>query len=476
MVTDRCYRQHVDGGRFSFERATRSDFGLLSRWLAEPHVARWWNDDPSAEAVTVDFGPTADHLEPGEDFIAFHDGEPIGFIQFARLADYPDDAAELADVYPVGAGAASIDYLIGDPRRVGQGLGTAMITAFVDFVWDRHPDVTHLVVPVNSSNEASWRALRNAGFRLVARGDIEPDNSAEGWSHEVLRRDRYERLDSDMVAAALEMNPVLLPLATELLVDFAELGSDADDIIEVLVEIGIGPASRVVDLGAGKGAVAIAIARELGCDVLGIELHEPFVRSATEAAREAGVADRCRFVHGDIAKMAGSVAEADAVIYAALGDVLGPVDETIRTIRLYAKPGGHIVIADCCLRDRTTATIAGFENYVDLERTRQRLTAAGDTIVLEYLEEQDEARAEAEADDEDHDDEFPPREAALVAERAQQLAVAHPHLAAELHRFAMSQRDEYDFLDAHTQPAIWAIMRTHRPDPTTTATRSPTRH
>ncbi len=29
----------------------REDFPLLSRWLAEPLVARWWNDDSPPDAV-----------------------------------------------------------------------------------------------------------------------------------------------------------------------------------------------------------------------------------------------------------------------------------------------------------------------------------------------------------------------------------------------------------------------------------------
>ncbi len=369
----------------TFGRVTRSHFDLLSLWLAEPHVARWWNHDPSPEAVAMDFGPIADGLEPAEDFIAFHAGQPIGFIQFARFADYPDDREEIEDVYPVGDGAATIDYFIGDPRRIGRGLGSVMISAFVEFVWDRHPTVTHLVVPVNSGNVASCGALRKAGFRLVARGELQPDNPAHSWSHDVFRLDRFEQTATDMVTSALEIDPVLLPHAVDLLADFDELGSDAEDIIDVLRTVGTTPESRVIDLGSGKGSVAIAIAQELGCVVVGIELHEPFVTLANDAAIAAGVACRCQFIHGDIAKLAGIIEEADAVVYAALGDVLGPLDETIRAIRLYAKPGGYIIISDCVLRDDTTVIFRGYENYTTVGPTRQRLTSAGDTIVVVML-------------------------------------------------------------------------------------------
>jgi aminoglycoside 6'-N-acetyltransferase len=174
---------------FTFQRLTRDDFGLLGRWLAEPHVARWWNHDPSPEAVEGDFGDTVDGLEPAEDYLAIIDGTPVGLIQYCLFNDYPEYVDEMADVYPVGDGAASIDYLIGDPTRVGEGLGTAMIAQFVARVW-AETTATHIVVPVNSANTASWRALLKAGFRLVARGELEPDNPTDDRMHEVLRIDR----------------------------------------------------------------------------------------------------------------------------------------------------------------------------------------------------------------------------------------------------------------------------------------------
>jgi aminoglycoside 6'-N-acetyltransferase len=60
----------------------------------------------------------------------------------------------------------------------------------VAFVWTHDPTTTSLVVPVNSANERSWRALLRAGFRLVARGELDPDNPIHDRAHEVLRIDR----------------------------------------------------------------------------------------------------------------------------------------------------------------------------------------------------------------------------------------------------------------------------------------------
>ena len=175
---------------FAFRRLTRDDFDLLAQWLAEPHVVAWWNHEYSRDALERDFGRVIDGEEPAEDFVVERDGVPVGLIQYSRFSDHPAYVEEMADVYPVGDGAVSIDYLLGDPAVVGRGVGSAMIRDFVDRIWITDPSATHVVVPVNSANEGSWRALLNAGFRVVARGELEPDSPRHDPMHEVLRIDR----------------------------------------------------------------------------------------------------------------------------------------------------------------------------------------------------------------------------------------------------------------------------------------------
>ena len=179
-----------DVALFTFRRLTRDDFAALGAWLAAPHVREWWNHDPSPAALEDDFGEAIDGAEPAEDWIVELDGRPIGLVQYSRFADYPDYVAEMAPIYPVGGGVASIDYLVGEVDAVGRGVGTVMIVAFVAFVWSHDPTTMSLVVPVNSANERSWRALLGAGFRLVARGEMDPDNPIHDRMHEVLRIDR----------------------------------------------------------------------------------------------------------------------------------------------------------------------------------------------------------------------------------------------------------------------------------------------
>ncbi|MFE6163942.1 GNAT family N-acetyltransferase [Streptomyces sp. NPDC056486] len=174
----------------SWRRLDEPDFPLLRRWLEQPHVARWWNHETSPDAVARDFGPAARGEEPSEDLLMLLDGEPFGLVQRSLFADYPEYGDELAGQVDVPRGAMTIDYLIGDPRQVGRGLGTRMIQAIVRATWADHPQVSAVLVPVHVGNPASWRILEKAGLRRVAEVSLEPDNPLDDRAHYLYRIDR----------------------------------------------------------------------------------------------------------------------------------------------------------------------------------------------------------------------------------------------------------------------------------------------
>lgn len=150
----------------TFRRLTDDDLPMLHRWLNEPGVVEWWEgDDVSWDAVVKDYGSA--NPDPVEHWIAVDGGADVGWIQCWATIDDPEAKAWWAR--GVEREAAGIDYLIGEPARRGQGLGSAVIRAFVrDVVFGLHPDWTQVGADPQAANTASWRALEKAGFRYVA--------------------------------------------------------------------------------------------------------------------------------------------------------------------------------------------------------------------------------------------------------------------------------------------------------------------
>ncbi len=173
-----------------FRPMARADLPLLQRWLREPLVARWWHHDTSDAAVERDFGPALDGTDPTALRVVQLDGRDVGLVQRYRLDAYPEYVAELAPLLDVPPGALSIDYLLGEPDVRGRGVGAAVVAAAAEEAWRAHPDAPCLVVPVALGNEASWRALRRAGFRLAATGPMVPDNPVDPPDHVVHVLDR----------------------------------------------------------------------------------------------------------------------------------------------------------------------------------------------------------------------------------------------------------------------------------------------
>lgn len=173
-----------------FRPIRREDFARLSTWLATPHVARWWDDDPDPQAVEADYGPVVDGTEPAEVFIAWQETLPFGLIQRYRFDAYPEWIAAMAHIMDIPEGALSFDYFIGPPEMLGQGMGTRMIAQFVRDTWAEIPAANCIIVPANASNRGSWRALELAGFKRAASGDLAPDNPIDDPLHHVYRLDR----------------------------------------------------------------------------------------------------------------------------------------------------------------------------------------------------------------------------------------------------------------------------------------------
>jgi len=74
-----------------------------------------------------------------------------------------------------------------------------------------------------------------------------------------------------------------------------------DDVVEAMLRLAdVGANDVVYDLGSGDGRIPITAARRFGARGVGIDLDPKLVAEAARNAQQAGVADRVRFVEGDI--------------------------------------------------------------------------------------------------------------------------------------------------------------------------------
>ncbi|MCZ6862779.1 MAG: class I SAM-dependent methyltransferase [Alphaproteobacteria bacterium] len=85
-------------------------------------------------------------------------------------------------------------------------------------------------------------------------------------------------------------------------------------LLHLMAGLQVGPGQTVVDLGCGNGGAALWIARELGTNLIGIDLSTAGVAAATERAAELSLSNTVRFQEGDLTATGLPSASCDAAV------------------------------------------------------------------------------------------------------------------------------------------------------------------
>lgn len=172
----------ADAAELAFRPLAASDLPLLAHWLRHPHVDRWWHGPQDMPAVRAKYLPRIDGTEPTHVFVFDLGAVPVGWIQWARWADYPQHAVQLGAALDM----AGLDLAIGELELLGRGLGPRVIRAFLERIVFADPAIAGCVTDPQSANQRSLRAFEKAGFTRGAVVQLQ----GEPYTREVVRRDR----------------------------------------------------------------------------------------------------------------------------------------------------------------------------------------------------------------------------------------------------------------------------------------------
>ena len=175
----------ITADRLGFRPLCLDDLPLMQRWLATPHVDEWWHRRLDAVGMQAEYGPRIDGSEPTHVFLIEYGGQPIGWIQWYRWADYSRHAALLG----AEPDAAGIDLAIGEAGMLGRALGARAIRAFVETVVFSDPTIVACVSDPETRNTRSVRAFEKAGFDVVRTVQLPGEPS----SRQVVRYERDRR-------------------------------------------------------------------------------------------------------------------------------------------------------------------------------------------------------------------------------------------------------------------------------------------
>jgi RimJ/RimL family protein N-acetyltransferase len=149
---------------YDFQPMSAADLPLMRRWLERPHMREWWGEPETELGYIRDMIEGRDTTRP---FIFSADREPIGYIQYWFVGDH-QNAAWIGDhpwLAELPSDAVGVDLSIGDPRKLSQGIGSAVLRAFTERLVEKGHRT--IVIDPDPANRRAVRAYAKAGYRAI---------------------------------------------------------------------------------------------------------------------------------------------------------------------------------------------------------------------------------------------------------------------------------------------------------------------
>ncbi|MCL6601175.1 MAG: GNAT family N-acetyltransferase [Alicyclobacillus macrosporangiidus] len=150
-----------ENGPLGARRIQPHDYPLLSKWLSDPRVLRFYEgrDNPhDLEKVKQVFGSKDDRGVTG--CILHCDGKEIGYVQFYLLSDAKKSDLGLDPTKVV----YGMDQFIGEPDYWNRGVGTTLVKSMADYLRNKL-GADHVIMDPQAWNTRAMRSYEKAGFR-----------------------------------------------------------------------------------------------------------------------------------------------------------------------------------------------------------------------------------------------------------------------------------------------------------------------
>jgi SAM-dependent methyltransferase len=158
--------------------------------------------------------------------------------------------------------------------------------------------------------------------------------------------------------------------------------TSADKIRMLGERLGLGPGSRVLDVGAGRGGPALLLATEFGCRIRCLERAPEFVAAARGRVEAAGLTELIEIVEADAASSdLGS--GYDAALCLGASFVWDGLPGTLRALAPTVRPRGFVAIGEPYWRRplRADIELEDHEQFATLPETVESAEACGAEVV-----------------------------------------------------------------------------------------------
>ncbi|MDN5202674.1 methyltransferase domain-containing protein [Fulvivirgaceae bacterium BMA10] len=254
-----------------------------------------------------------------------------------------------------------------------------------------------------------------------------------------------ETLEKSVVTSMDGSDNELFPFLPYILQDLWEIGASPEIIINLVRKHTTNYSNlSALDLGCGKGAVSIKLAKEFDCNCLGIDAIKEFINEANNKAKEYGVDHLCQFKTEDIRESIKVLPTFDVIILGAIGPVLGDYYSTLTKLSKCLNQGGVIIIDDSYLDQEGECSNPLIQKK---EIMLQQIRDSGMQLIDEVIIQEDEMK-----NSNDHIFEN-------LKKRCYELIEKHPAKIKLFENYIKEQEDENEVLESEVVSSTMLIRR-----------------
>jgi len=172
---------NLETNTIHFEKATLAHKDCIFQWLEKPHVKEFWDNSQDHRDDILYFmqNKKRRYFNGIADYWVGSIGdakntEPYCFLLTTEvLATQPDLKASWREHLSITGKTFTIDFMIGNEKYLGKGLGAPTLEAFTQFMHDNIDQaIDTFMIDPDVNNPRAQHVYEKAGFKTVAEFDM----------------------------------------------------------------------------------------------------------------------------------------------------------------------------------------------------------------------------------------------------------------------------------------------------------------
>ncbi|QSJ14191.1 acetyltransferase [Nostoc sp. UHCC 0702] len=161
------------------------DYQLMAKWLTDETVLEFYEGRDNSfdlERIIENYQPLVIGKDPAIPCLVYYHNIPIGYLQYYALNDQPENDRQMYCLEQTD-NVYGIDLFIGESNYWNQGIGTKILSAVVNYLFEEL-EADKIVIDPHVDNTRAIRCYEKCGFvkvRLLPAHELHEGKYSDSW-------------------------------------------------------------------------------------------------------------------------------------------------------------------------------------------------------------------------------------------------------------------------------------------------------